>query len=117
MIRRPPRSTLFPYTTLFRSGGGAVAGGRVDPRLGDAGALRRVVGLRSLLPGGRGLPGTLRSGAVVAAGVVVLFTRNRRQPGDRRPLARDPHRRNPVLWAARRRSRGGWSGRRGRDDG
>src|SRR5689334_23806785 len=25
MIRRPPRSTLFPYTTLFRSRGGAVA--------------------------------------------------------------------------------------------
>src|SRR5947199_7620061 len=23
MIARPPRSTLFPYTTLFRSGGGA----------------------------------------------------------------------------------------------
>src|SRR5438309_8803067 len=23
MLRRPPRSTLFPYTTLFRSGGGA----------------------------------------------------------------------------------------------
>src|SRR2546422_8071599 len=27
MIRRPPRSTLFPYTTLFRSGG--ENGGRV----------------------------------------------------------------------------------------
>src|SRR3712207_7881048 len=32
MIRRPPRSTLFPYTTLFRSrvrgdGGAALAGG------------------------------------------------------------------------------------------
>src|SRR3712207_9038527 len=27
MIRRPPRSTLFPYTTLFRSTGGAV----IDP--------------------------------------------------------------------------------------
>src|SRR2546428_7929525 len=26
MIRRPPRSTLFPYTTLFRSIEGAVAG-------------------------------------------------------------------------------------------
>src|SRR3712207_8777019 len=26
MIRRPPRSTLFPYTTLFRSGLGALAG-------------------------------------------------------------------------------------------
>src|SRR3712207_8231945 len=25
MIRRPPRSTLFPYTTLFRSGGHAGA--------------------------------------------------------------------------------------------
>jgi len=24
MIRRPPRSTLFPYTTLFRSGSNAV---------------------------------------------------------------------------------------------
>src|SRR5260370_4737455 len=29
MIRRPPRSTLFPYTTLFRSGSHlAVLGGR-----------------------------------------------------------------------------------------
>src|SRR2546430_13589756 len=26
MIRRPPRSTLFPYTTLFRSGRGGAAG-------------------------------------------------------------------------------------------
>src|SRR5688572_32186917 len=26
MIRRPPRSTLFPYTTLFRSGPGPVVG-------------------------------------------------------------------------------------------
>src|SRR5260221_9726056 len=25
MIRRPPRSTLFPYTTLFRSPGGCTA--------------------------------------------------------------------------------------------
>src|SRR5262245_63074790 len=30
MIRRPPRSTLFPYTTLFRSGAGRRAG--PDPR-------------------------------------------------------------------------------------
>src|SRR5438876_12353590 len=28
MIRRPPRSTLFPYTTLFRSLAGHVAGER-----------------------------------------------------------------------------------------
>src|SRR5262249_61040300 len=29
MIRRPPRSTLFPYTTLFRSGGAATSSGAV----------------------------------------------------------------------------------------
>src|SRR6202047_5551955 len=39
MIRRPPRSTLFPYTTLFRSSCGSA--GR-----GDAGP-----GLQPLLPG------------------------------------------------------------------
>src|SRR5690349_23290615 len=33
MIRRPPRSTLFPYTTLFRSRRGSESG-----RLGMAGA-------------------------------------------------------------------------------
>src|SRR2546426_4528966 len=34
MIRRPPRSTLFPYTTLFRSAGGGrpgPSGGRIGP--------------------------------------------------------------------------------------
>src|SRR2546430_6290569 len=32
MIRRPPRSTLFPYTTLFRSGGGVDRGRALRPR-------------------------------------------------------------------------------------
>src|SRR2546426_12103553 len=32
MIRRPPRSTLFPYTTLFRSHGPAVVRHRHGPR-------------------------------------------------------------------------------------
>src|SRR5438309_9260797 len=45
MIRRPPRSTLFPYTTLFRSRGGVVRpcrgdGGRPCPRC--ARSVRRV---------------------------------------------------------------------------
>src|SRR5260370_18324918 len=30
MIRRPPRSTLFPYTTLFRSGSVTAPGGACD---------------------------------------------------------------------------------------
>src|SRR3989337_4184719 len=37
MIRRPPRSTLFPYTTLFRSGG------RVRRARRPCGAHRRPV--------------------------------------------------------------------------
>src|ERR1044071_6672187 len=33
MIRRPPRSTLFPYTTLFRSQAAPGFSGGADPRL------------------------------------------------------------------------------------
>src|SRR5947207_2505728 len=38
MLRRPPRSTLFPYTTLFRSlcGAGRAVRGRAGQVLGDA---------------------------------------------------------------------------------
>src|SRR5437870_10843027 len=32
MIRRPPRSTLFPYTTLFRSAVGRVVGTEEDSK-------------------------------------------------------------------------------------
>src|SRR5438067_3151510 len=36
MIRRPPRSTLFPYTTLFRSlSGGAAGAGEFRALVGD----------------------------------------------------------------------------------
>src|SRR3712207_7445566 len=37
MIRRPPRSTLFPYTTLFRSRAGHRGGGRLRPPDGLSG--------------------------------------------------------------------------------
>src|SRR5258708_26741661 len=42
MIRRPPRSTLFPYTTLFRSG---------DPGLPHRARRRRRLRRRALQPG------------------------------------------------------------------
>src|SRR3712207_9267703 len=45
MIRRPPRSTLFPYTTLFRSGGAVFAGG--DFALADAVEARNLVALNT----------------------------------------------------------------------
>src|SRR2546430_14121724 len=49
MIRRPPRSTLFPYTTLFRSRGGLVEDedrGTPDGRTGDRDPLALPVGER-----------------------------------------------------------------------
>src|SRR3712207_7521227 len=63
MIRRPPRSTLFPYTTLFRSAdahslpfadegfSGAVCGGTLNELANPASALRETS--RLLEPGGR----------------------------------------------------------------
>src|SRR2546428_7984729 len=41
MIRRPPRSTLFPYTTLFRSRGASGRGARA-PRRAAGSALRAL---------------------------------------------------------------------------
>src|SRR3712207_9092609 len=46
MIRRPPRSTLFPYTTLFRSGRtelglGAIRGGAAGRLLDPRSPIRR----------------------------------------------------------------------------
>src|SRR2546427_7603056 len=38
MIRRPPRSTLFPYTTLFRSACGTGPRGAAPTRRGAGGA-------------------------------------------------------------------------------
>src|SRR2546429_8922463 len=57
MIRRPPRSTLFPYTTLFRSGRIVVAA-RLRGVRGGAGAAVRRLPLRPHLlgPAVRGRP-------------------------------------------------------------
>src|SRR3712207_8504832 len=45
MIRRPPRSTLFPYTTLFRS---RVCGGDDAGQIGAVGRVPRLLVARSL---------------------------------------------------------------------
>src|SRR5438105_12855998 len=49
MIRRPPRSTLFPYTTLFRSRG-RVGARRLAVRHHAPGRIRRCTRMR---PGAR----------------------------------------------------------------
>src|SRR3712207_8521388 len=70
MIRRPPRATLFPYTTLFRSGREVAA---PEPREGDARAPRAP----------------LRAGAGRAAGRAV--GRAALAGGHGRALREDPH--------------------------
>src|SRR5689334_24183062 len=49
MIRRPPRSTLFPYTTLFRSGAKLAA--RLGMQTTRQTILRRIRDLPDLPPG------------------------------------------------------------------
>src|SRR5258706_11456660 len=52
MIRRPPRSTLFPYTTLFRSARGpGIAPGSPSRRPGELRAHRRLARVGSVRPG------------------------------------------------------------------
>src|SRR2546429_7217268 len=60
MIRRPPRSTLFPYTTLFRSRQSAPHHGR-RPRLSGPAAGGAVRGRWVRNHGGLERPGDLRS--------------------------------------------------------
>src|SRR5438477_10526981 len=80
MIRRPPRSTLFPYTTLFRS----------DAREGSA--RHRARGARRLRP------------RIGSAQVERHRASRRRRREDRRLAARDPFQRNHghVFQEARR---------------
>src|SRR3989454_10439754 len=61
MIRRPPRSTLFPYTTLFRSGGSQ------DGTVALAAPVAKVV----TAPTGRARQ--MNTGAATASGDVLLF--------------------------------------------
>src|SRR3989454_6701893 len=49
MIRRPPRSTLFPYTTLFRSRSSAARRRRRDADLGEDLVRRERRGIEPLV--------------------------------------------------------------------
>src|SRR5256885_7116731 len=59
MIRRPPRSTLFPYTTLFRS----VGTGRFPSTPTRKDAAPGLLAVAPALQPGPGVPEALHSGA------------------------------------------------------
>src|SRR2546422_4003443 len=62
MIRRPPRSTLFPYTTLFRS---------CEPRNGAPLSVTRAPAGRPWSVRRPGVPGGTRRARAVSAGLRV----------------------------------------------
>src|SRR3712207_7261888 len=68
MIRRPPRSTLFPYTTLFRSREAASLARRFERFLE-----RRPLVLRVLLGTGGLLAGCVALAAPLLAGPTIAF--------------------------------------------
>src|SRR5438034_10202854 len=93
IIRPPPRSTLFPYTTLFRSHAGRSGRGRsVGPDRSLAGPADGRGGSASPRLRGRAAPGEPRGGSSQRAGCIDGAVRAgaavRRQRGERqtRPL-------------------------------
>src|SRR5256885_12722122 len=80
MIRRPPRSTLFPYTTLFRSPASRLRRGRLELRadLVEPAFLRLLLSARGALPRYRGVRGAVGRCGLAGRG------RDRRPPGDRK---------------------------------
>src|SRR5258705_13880744 len=99
MIRRPPRSTLFPYTTLFRSEAGAALGvadrvaaravgaahRNVIARARGAQRARRLLGLPTGALAGAGKRSLART---VAAGAALARDRRVHHLAQRRRVAR-----------------------------
>src|SRR2546429_6820500 len=84
MIRRPPRSTLFPYTTLFRSGPpGAPAPGTEVFRFGE---FSLNLSTRTLTRGGKGVPLTTGEFSVLK-----VLVQHPRQPLSRDKLRSEEH--------------------------
>src|SRR3712207_8145617 len=86
MIRRPPRSTLFPYTTLFRSQGDEGGHDGWVPR--GAGAAAQLGKGRGDTEGGAG-GGRGRDGIEVSAAAMLRGPRGMAAPADRKSTRLD----------------------------
>src|SRR5256885_5726849 len=72
MIRRPPRSTLFPYTTLFRSGEAAL---RASGALAEKDNVKILTSCPSCLQGLSRYGGDMNNGLLEADYIVVEMAR------------------------------------------
>src|SRR2546422_9620763 len=103
MIRRPPRSTLFPYTTLFRSRHPLLL--RLDHavRAGHQEVVRRVLAPFFRVSGP--LRGLSRVGGLLEGWIGLPEARDgedhRKTQGDSEALDRDDHGTSPLSLAAR----------------
>src|SRR2546430_13441746 len=89
MIRRPPRSTLFPYTTLFRSRG-SVDG--VDVRLEDPEGCPRYMAavIRGVRVGDRKSTRLNSSHSQISYAVFCLKKKKSTAPSATKPQSHDP---------------------------
>src|SRR5260370_32424218 len=79
MIRRPPRSTLFPYTPLFRSQAGSAAG--ASPAAGPGGTVNT----------GLSISGSTVTAGVIAGGQGARVTVHQAGPADDRMARSEEH--------------------------
>src|SRR5256885_3297996 len=100
MIRRPPRSTLFPYTTLFRSRGGrpGCRGAEVRP------GLARYFGVAAPSRSGPDRKSTRLNSShlVISYAVFCLKKKNQSQDGVRGEVRQVQLARTPELSRVRR---------------
>src|SRR5258708_24318929 len=94
MIRRPPRSTLFPYTTLFRSGRNLAPLPRSwprSPRSGSSSTARSSASTGPAATSGNARSEEHTSELQSPDHLVcrLLLEKKKKKPGDRKPELRD----------------------------
>src|SRR5256885_9148197 len=85
MIRRPPRSTLFPYTTLFRSACGSMMSMSLRPMCGSCGETPATESRRD-----RKSTRLNSSHLVISYAVFCLKKKNNQAHGRLRAVLKDP---------------------------
>src|SRR2546425_4403121 len=89
MIRRPPRSTLFPYTTLFRSLAGAQGLEFLKPLAPGQGVRRTYAAVRKVAERSEEHTSELQSLAYLVCRLLLEKKKKRAHRSASRPMSRD----------------------------